>query len=79
VLYGNLAGLENLEYFTSHAGGAHTQAELRGCLEEAGLARTRRAPKSGLDPRASSEFPELLKKPAGSGAAIPMATHNLFR
>ncbi|MBM3725904.1 MAG: ABC transporter ATP-binding protein [Acidobacteria bacterium] len=110
MLYKNLTGIENLEYFTSLAGGRHSKAELMGFLEEAGLARTEadkrvgayskgmrqkvgiaiaiakkaRAllldePTSGLDPKASNEFSELLKKLSGSGAAILMATHDLFR
>jgi ABC-2 type transport system ATP-binding protein len=110
MLYKNLTGIENLEYFTSLAGGNHTKAELMGFLEEAGLARAdagkrvgayskgmrqkvgiaiaiakkARAllldePTSGLDPKASNEFSELLKKLSGSGAAILMATHDLFR
>lgn len=110
MLYKNLTGIENLEYFTSLAGGKHTNAELLGFLEEAGLARAdadkrvgayskgmrqkvgiaiaiakkARAllldePTSGLDPKASNEFSELLKKLSGSGAAILMATHDLFR
>lgn len=36
-------------------------------------------PTSGLDPRASNEFSELLKRLSGNGAAILMATHDLFR
>ncbi|MBS1826826.1 MAG: ABC transporter ATP-binding protein [Acidobacteria bacterium] len=110
MLYRNLTGLENLDYFTSLAGGKHTQNELRGFLEEAGLARAdadkrvgayskgmrqkvgiaiaiakkARAllldePTSGLDPKASNEFSQLLKKLSGDGAAILMATHDLFR
>lgn len=39
MLYKNLTGLENLEYFTSLAGGRHTASELAGFLDEAGLAR----------------------------------------
>ncbi|MBM3797922.1 MAG: ABC transporter ATP-binding protein [Acidobacteria bacterium] len=110
MLYKNLTGIENLEYFTSLARGSHTKAELLGFLEEAGLARAdadkrvaayskgmrqkvgiaiaiakkARAllldePTSGLDPKASNEFSELLKKLSGQGAAILMATHDLFR
>lgn len=110
MLYKNLTGIENLEYFTSLAGGRHSKTELLGFLEEAGLARAdadkrvgayskgmrqkvgiaiaiakkARAllldePTSGLDPKASNEFSELLKKLSGSGAAILMATHDLFR
>ncbi|MBM3736146.1 MAG: ABC transporter ATP-binding protein [Acidobacteria bacterium] len=110
MLYKNLTGIENLEYFTSLAGGSHTKTELMGFLEGAGLARTdadkrvgayskgmrqkvgiaiaiakkARAllldePTSGLDPKASNEFSELLKKLSGAGAAILMATHDLFR
>ncbi len=36
-------------------------------------------PTSGLDPKASNEFSALLKKLSDSGAAILMATHDLFR
>jgi ABC-2 type transport system ATP-binding protein len=110
MLYKNLTGLENLEYFTSLAGGRHTAGELAGFLDEAGLARAdadkrvgayskgmrqkvgiaiaiakgARAllldePTSGLDPKASNEFSALLQKLSGGGAAILMATHDLFR
>ncbi|MCC5944287.1 MAG: ABC transporter ATP-binding protein [Bernardetiaceae bacterium] len=36
-------------------------------------------PASGLDPLASNEFSELLKKLAAEGAAILMASHDIFR
>ncbi|MCA6111258.1 ABC transporter ATP-binding protein [Bradyrhizobium cenepequi] len=36
-------------------------------------------PTSGLDPSASHEFTVLLRRFAGSGAAVLMATHDLFR
>jgi len=36
-------------------------------------------PTSGLDPKAANEFSEQLKKLSGSGAAILMTTHDLFR
>lgn len=36
-------------------------------------------PTSGLDPKASNEFSELLKRLQKGGAAILMATHDLFR
>lgn len=36
-------------------------------------------PTSGLDPKASNEFSELILQLAGDGAAILMATHDLFR
>jgi ABC-2 type transport system ATP-binding protein len=36
-------------------------------------------PTSGLDPKASNEFSELLKRMGGLGAAVLMATHDLFR
>ncbi|MBT9470563.1 MAG: ABC transporter ATP-binding protein [Pseudomonadota bacterium] len=36
-------------------------------------------PTSGLDPKASNEFSALLKQLQGEGAAILMATHDLFR
>ncbi len=111
MLYRNLTGLENLEYFTSLAGGErYTRAVLLGFLGEAGLAaeaaekrvsayskgmrqkvgiaiaiaKEAKAllldePTSGLDPKAANEFSELLKKMSDSGAAILMATHDLFR
>jgi len=110
MLYRNLTGLENLEYFTSLAGERYSRESLLGFLKEAGLpaeAAERRVggyskgmrqkvgiaiaiakkakallldePTSGLDPKAANEFSELLKKMSGSGAAILMATHDLFR
>lgn len=36
-------------------------------------------PTSGLDPKASNEFSRLLTHLSGSGVAILMATHDLFR
>ena len=36
-------------------------------------------PTSGLDPKASNEFSELVTRLAARGAAILMATHDLFR
>ncbi|MCH8568195.1 MAG: ABC transporter ATP-binding protein [Balneolales bacterium] len=36
-------------------------------------------PTSGLDPAASNEFAELLRKMRDQGAAVLMATHDLFR
>jgi len=36
-------------------------------------------PTSGLDPAASHEFSRLLRKLAGQGVAVLMATHDLFR
>lgn len=36
-------------------------------------------PASGLDPVSSNELSELLKKLAGEGAAILMASHDIFR
>jgi ABC-2 type transport system ATP-binding protein len=109
MLYRNLTGLENLEYFTSLAGGHHPTSQLLDFLQEAGLSESaarRRVkeyskgmrqkvgiaiaiakkakallldePPSGLDPKAASEFSELLTKMSQSGAAILMATHDLF-
>jgi ABC-2 type transport system ATP-binding protein len=110
MLYRNLTGLENLEYFTSLAGERYPPERLLAFLKEAGLpteAAERRVgtyskgmrqkvgiaiaiakkakallldePTSGLDPKAANEFSSLLKKMSGSGAAILMATHDLFR
>ena len=36
-------------------------------------------PASGLDPLASNELTELLKKLADNGASILMASHDIFR
>ena len=36
-------------------------------------------PTSGLDPKASNEFSRLIRRLAGDGVAILMATHDLFR
>jgi ABC-2 type transport system ATP-binding protein len=111
MLYRNLTGLENLDYFASLATGRrHERDELLGYLTRAGLqvdAATKRVggyskgmrqkvgiaialakraeallldePTSGLDPKASNEFSELLLMLREQGAAILMATHDLFR
>jgi ABC-2 type transport system ATP-binding protein len=111
MLYRNLTGLENLEYFTSLAGcEKYSKTQLLDFLTDAGLeaqaahkrvgeyskgmrqkvgiaiatAKHAKAllldePTSGLDPKASNEFSELLKRLSGEGAAILMATHDLFR
>ena len=111
MLYRNLTGLENLQYFSALAGGErYSSAQLVAFLRDAGLpeeaarkrvsayskgmrqkvgiaiATAKRArallldePTSGLDPKASNEFSELLKRLSGHGAAILMATHDLFR
>jgi ABC-2 type transport system ATP-binding protein len=36
-------------------------------------------PTSGLDPKASNEFSSLIRRLAGQGVAVLMATHDLFR
>jgi ABC-2 type transport system ATP-binding protein len=36
-------------------------------------------PTSGLDPKASNEFSRLIRRLAGEGTAVLMATHDLFR
>jgi len=111
MLYGNLSGLENLEYFSKLGGHSeYTDKNLRGFLDRVGLqqdAHRRRVstyskgmrqkvgvaialakqatallldePTSGLDPKASNEFSELLEQLQSKGAAILMATHDLFR
>jgi ABC-2 type transport system ATP-binding protein len=110
MLYRNLTGVENLEYFTALAGERYTREQLLGPLKVVGLpvdaaekrvgtyskgmrqkvgiaiaiAKKAKAllldePTSGLDPKAANEFSELLKKMSGSGAAILMTTHDLFR
>jgi ABC-2 type transport system ATP-binding protein len=111
ALYGELTGLENLDYFAGLAGvPERSQLRLRGWLEQAGMpaaaidrrasgyskgmrqkvaialsiARAARAllldePTSGLDPQASAEFHRLLLCQRDAGAAVLMATHDLFR
>lgn len=111
MLYGNLTGIENLEYFArlgGHAG--YSAADYRSFLDRVGLqpnaanlrvrtyskgmrqkvgvaialAKQAKAllldePTSGLDPKASNEFSALLLQLRDDGAAILMATHDLFR
>lgn len=111
MLYGNLTGLENLEYFAKLGGHSeYSRKDYQRFLDRVGLqkeAATRRIstyskgmrqkvgvaialakkantllldePTSGLDPKASNEFSELLKQLQSEGAAILMATHDLFR
>lgn len=111
MLYKNLTGVENLEYFASLATDRQfTRDELVGYLVDAGLradqvdqriggyskgmrqkvgiaiASAKRAdvllldePTSGLDPKASNEFSELIGRLRERGAAVLMATHDLFR
>jgi ABC-2 type transport system ATP-binding protein len=60
----------------------------KGMRQKVGIAiaRAKRAdvllldePTSGLDPQAANEFSELVGKLSRSGAAVLMATHDLFR
>jgi len=111
MLYRNLTGVENLEYFADLSGKEdYSDAQLRAFLADAGLpaeAADRRVstyskgmrqkvgiavamakganvllldePTSGLDPKASNEFSGLLVRMKDAGAAVLMATHDLFR
>jgi ABC-2 type transport system ATP-binding protein len=110
MLYPNLTGIENLEYFSSLAGFDYSKKELGDLLTTAGLqskafdqrlagyskgmrqkvgiaiAVAKKAkvllldePTSGLDPKASNEFSRIIKHLAGTGTAILMATHDIFR
>jgi len=111
MLYGNLSGLENLEYFATLATGARPATEelvahlitaglrdeqihqrvagySKGMRQKVGIAiaLAKRAdvllldePTSGLDPKASNEFHRLLGLLRARGAAVLMATHDLFR
>jgi ABC-2 type transport system ATP-binding protein len=111
MLYGNLTGIENLEYFARLGSPEeYTREQLQEFLDRVGLQREaaqRRVgtyskgmrqkigvaialaknakallldePTSGLDPKASNEFSSLLLQLKSDGAAILMATHDLFR
>ena len=110
MLYGNLSGLENLEYFAQLGGREYSPDEYRDFLQRCGLqpdaadkpvkayskgmrqkvgvaialAKQAQAllldePTSGLDPKASNEFSALIQELQRDGAAILMATHDLFR
>lgn len=111
MLYPNLTGLENLDYFAGLATGRpFSRDALLGHLVDAGLredhadqrvrgyskgmrqkvgiaiAMAREAdallldePTSGLDPKAANEFSELIGRLRARGAAVLMATHDLFR
>lgn len=110
TLYGNLSGLENLEYFAKLGGHSYRAEEYRAFLTRCGLqaeamdkpvkayskgmrqkvgvaialAKQAQAllldePTSGLDPKASNEFSALIQELQADGAAILMATHDLFR
>ena len=83
-----------LRAFLTEAGlqvGAHDQrtaAYSKGMRQKVGIALALATeakallldePTSGLDPAASHEFSLLLRKLAGQGVAILMATHDLFR
>lgn len=110
MLYPNLSGLENLEYFTKLSGhNSYSKEQLLDFLARAGLSKdisknristyskgmrqkvgiaiaiAKKAeallldePTSGLDPKAANEFSQLLKQLGQNGAAILMATHDLF-
>jgi ABC-2 type transport system ATP-binding protein len=110
MLYPNLSGLENLDYFSRLAGFRYSEDELliylglaglehiacrkrvsaysKGMRQKVGiaiaLAKKAKAlfldePTSGLDPKASNELSDLLLELRKDGAAVLMATHDIFR
>jgi len=93
-LSGNNLSSAELHYFLNRAGLstlAHDRplnGYSKGMRQKVGVAialarRTKGLlldePTSGLDPQASNEFSELILTMASEGAAILMATHDLFR
>ena len=83
---------EQLLGFLTEAGLRREQADQRvggfskGMRQKVGIAIAKGAdvllldePTSGLDPKAANEFSELIARLRESGAAVLMATHDLFR
>jgi len=84
----DLRGFLNRVGLQSEAVDKRVSAYSKGMRQKVGvaIALAKRAnallldePTSGLDPKASNEFSELLKQLQKEGAAILMATHDLFR
>lgn len=93
-LAGHRYGKADLRAFLLEAGLADEAVDRRvstyskGMRQKVGiaiaLAKRARAllldePTSGLDPKASNEFSSLIRRLAGEGVAVLMATHDLFR
>jgi len=72
MLYKNLTGLENLEYFTSLAGGKHSKDELLRFLEEAGLARAEADKRVGAYSKGMRQKVGIAIAIAKKASALPL-------
>jgi ABC-2 type transport system ATP-binding protein len=71
MLYPNLTGMENLDYFSRLAGFKHENGELRMCLETAGLAE------SDFDRRVST-YSKGMRQKVGIAIALAKKAKALF-
>ncbi len=71
MLYPNLTGMENLDYFSRLAGFKHEKGELGMCLETAGL------PKSDFDRRVST-YSKGMRQKVGIAIALAKQAKALF-
>ena len=71
MLYPNLTGMENLDYFSRLAGFKHENGELRMCLETAGL------PESDFDRRVST-YSKGMRQKVGIAIALAKQAKALF-
>jgi ABC-2 type transport system ATP-binding protein len=71
MLYPNLTGLENLDYFSQLAGFKHEKGELLMCLETAGLDETN-------SKRRVSEYSKGMRQKVGIAIALAKKAKALF-